>query len=47
MAYFVAGTMVLALSELRRIEDIVAGDKIMAAAPETLEVSEKACRKDQ
>lgn len=41
MACFVAGTYVLALDGLKRIEDIVAGDKIMAADPDTLEVAEK------
>ena len=41
MACFVAGTYVLALDGFKRIEDIVAGDKIMAADPETFEIAEK------
>ena len=41
MACFIAGTYVLALNGLKRIEDIVAGDKIMAADPDTFEVAER------
>ncbi len=41
MACFVAGTYVLALDGLKRIENIVAGDKIMAANPDTFEIAEK------
>lgn len=35
MACFIAGTYVLALDGFKRIEDIVVGDKIMAADPDT------------
>ena len=41
MACFIAGTYVLALDGFKRIEDIVAGDKIMAAYPDTFEIAEK------
>ena len=41
MACFIAGTYVLALDGFKRIEDIVAGDKIMAADPDTFEIAEK------
>ena len=41
MACFIAGTYVLALEEFKRIEDIVVGDKIMAADPDAFEIAEK------
>ncbi len=41
MACFIAGTYVLALDGFKRIEDIVAGDKIIAADPDTLETDRK------
>ena len=41
MACFIAGTYVLALDGFKRIEDIVVGDKIMAADPDTFEIAEK------
>lgn len=41
MACFIAGTYVLALDGFKRIEDIVAGDKIIAADPDTFEIAEK------
>lgn len=41
MVCFIAGTYVLALDGFKRIEDIVVGDKIMAADPDTFEIKEK------
>ena len=41
MACFIAGTYVLALDGFKRIEDIVVGDKIMTADPDTFEIAEK------
>ena len=41
MACFIAGTYVLALDGFKRIEDIVVGDKILTADPDTFEIAEK------
>jgi len=41
MKCFVAGTMVLTAAGLVAIENIKAGDKVIATNPETFEVAEK------